>query len=241
MKSINDISNLLNKFESDFGIPIANVEQGSEIWQTLKLGVVSASNVSKAIAKKGSETRNGYLAELCAQVCTGVFEEINSKYLDWGNQHEDAARSYYEFSTGNTVKELPFVFKDEKFRVGCSPDGIVNDSKGIEIKCPYNAAHFVRFLIEDKIKSEYIWQYQFSLWVLDATHWDFVQYHPSMKKNPMKVLTVEKDEKKFQIFDELIPEFLNDMDEMLQKAGFKFGEHWERIGAIANYENGSEY
>lgn len=229
MKSLKDVSRLYDAFEKKYGIAIADAQQGSTMWQILKLGVISASNVNKAVAKAGSETRNSYLAELCAQICTGTFDELNSKYLEWGNFHEDAARSYYEFSTGNEVKQLPFVFKDDSFRMGCSPDGIVNETKGVEIKCPFNAVHFVKFLVEDKIKSEYVWQYQYSLWVMDATHWDFVQYHPSMKKNPMKILTVEKDEKTFKIFDELIPKFIEDLDKMLAKAGFRFGEQWERL------------
>lgn len=229
MKSLKDVSRLYDAFEKKYGIAIADAQQGSTMWQILKLGVISASNVNKAVAKAGSETRNTYLAELCAQICTGTFDELNSKYLEWGNFHEDAARSYYEFSTGNEVKQLPFVFKDDSFRMGCSPDGIVNETKGVEIKCPFNAVHFVKFLVEDKIKSEYVWQYQYSLWVMDATHWDFVQYHPSMKKNPMKILTVEKDEKIFKIFDELIPKFIEDLDKMLAKAGFRFGEQWERL------------
>ena len=229
MKSLKDVSRLYDAFEKKYGIAIADAQQGSTMWQILKLGVISASNVNKAVAKAGSETRNTYLAELCAQICTGTFDELNSKYLEWGNFHEDAARSYYEFSTGNEVKQLPFVFKDDSFRMGCSPDGIVSESRGVEIKCPFNAVHFVKFLVEDKIKSEYVWQYQYSLWVMDATHWDFVQYHPSMKKNPMKILTVEKDEKTFKIFDELIPKFIEDLDKMLAKAGFRFGEQWERL------------
>lgn len=230
MKSLKDVSRLYDAFQKKYGIAIADAQQGSTMWQILKLGVISASNVNKAVAKAGSETRNTYLAELCAQICTGTFDELNSKYLEWGHFHEDAARSYYEFSTGNEVKQLPFVFKDDSFRMGCSPDGIVNETKGVEIKCPFNAVHFVKFLVEDKIKTEYVWQYQYSLWVMDATHWDFVQYHPSMKKNPMKILTVEKDEKTFKIFDELIPQFIEDLDKMLLKAGFRFGEQWERLG-----------
>jgi YqaJ viral recombinase family. len=182
VKTLNEISKRYDLFERRYGIAIADAQQGSEMWQILKLGVISASNVSKVVAKKGSETRNTYMANLVAQICTGVFEEINSKYLEWGNFHEDAARSYYEFSTGNVVKELPFVFKDDTFRTGCSPDGIVSESRGVEIKCPYNATNFIQFLVDDKIKPEYVWQYQFSLWVMNAESWDFVQYHPSMKK-----------------------------------------------------------
>lgn len=237
MKTLNEISKRYDLFERRYGIAIADAQQGSEMWQILKLGVISASNVSKVVAKKGSETRNTYMANLVAQICTGVFEEINSKYLEWGNFHEDAARSYYEFSTGNVVKELPFVFKDDTFRTGCSPDGIVSESRGVEIKCPYNATNFIQFLVDDKIKPEYVWQYQFSLWVMNAESWDFVQYHPSMKKNPMKVLTVYQDRKKWEIFDELIPEFIHDMDQMLNKAGFVFGEQWQRISQIKEVLN----
>ena len=113
MKSLKDVSRLYDAFEKKFGIAIADAQQGSTMWQILKLGVISASNVNKAVAKAGSETRNTYLAELCAQICTGTFDELNSKYLEWGNFHEDAARSYYEFSTGDEVKQLPFVFKDK--------------------------------------------------------------------------------------------------------------------------------
>lgn len=232
MKNLESISNTYSKFYNDFGIKIADAQQGSTMWQTLKLGVISASNISKALAKPGSETRNTYMAELVAQVATGVFEEINSKYLEWGTFHEDSARAYYEFFTGNAVDQIPFVFKDDSFRVGCSPDGLIGDKKGVEIKCPYNATHFIKFLVDDKIKPEYVWQYQFTLWVMECDEWDFVQYHPHMKANQMKVLTVYRDEKMIKKIDELLPNFINEMDVMLNKAGFKFGDQWMRLKGV---------
>lgn len=226
MKTLGEINSLLETFNSKYGIDLINGAQGTENWFKAKLGVLSASNASKIVAKKDSETRHTYMSELVAQVCTGIMEEINSKYIDWGNQHEDAARSSYEFSEGVTTKKVAFVFKDNTFREGCSPDGIVNDKKGAEIKCPFNTVHFVKFLTEDKIKSEYVWQYQYTLRVMDADEWDFVQYDPRMKKNPLKVLTVKKDLEKQKVFDDMVPEFISDMDKMLAKIGIKFGEQW---------------
>lgn len=232
MKSLDEINQTLESFSRKYGMPVLSAKQGSVEWQTLKLGVLSASNASKIVAKRDSETRATYMAELVSQVATGVFEEISSKYLEWGNQYEDAARSSYEFTTGASVTQLPFVFKNDSFRVGCSPDGIVSATKGVEIKCPYNSVHFIRFMTDEKIKPEYQWQTQFTLWVMDAEEWDFVQYDPRMKKNPLHILTVKRDADKMQAFDDLVPIFIEDMDRMLKKAGFEFGNQWERVAQL---------
>lgn len=226
MKTMSQINRLLESFENKFNTTVLNAKQGSDEWFNLKLGVISASNASKVVAKKDSETRNTYMMELVAQICTGDQEELNSKYLEWGNQFEAAARSSYEFESGQNIIQVPFVFKDEDFREGCSPDGIINDKKGVEIKCPYNAVHYVKFLSDDKIKPEYVWQYQFTMRVMGSDEWDFVQYHPNMKTKPLKILTVKKDLEKQKQLDDSVPQFIEDMDAILKKIGIKFGDQW---------------
>lgn len=226
MKSLDEIKKTLLRFEETFGIPALTATQGSEEWRQLKLGVPSASNADKIVAKTTSQTRATYMSELVAQVCTGVMEEINSKYLDWGKQNEDAARSYYEFQTGHSIIELPFVYKDASFREGCSPDGFITDNKGFEIKCPYNSVHYIKFLVDDKIKSEYELQAQFTLRVMEADAWDFVQYDPRMRTNPMKILPIERNLETQKTLDDAVPQFICDMDKMLAKIGIKFGSQW---------------
>ena len=228
MKKFDDINNLLKTFETRFGIKAIGAVQGSEVWRDIKLGVISASNASKAVAKKDSETRATYMAELVAQVCTGFMEEISSKAMDWGNAHEDAARASYEFDSGHPIVQLPFVFKDENFREGCSPDGLTAATCGVEIKCPFNSVHYVKFIAEEKIKPEYVWQNQFTMRVLGAESWDFGQYDPRMKVKPMHFITIKRDDEKQKAMDDLIPAFIYDMDQMLNKIGIKFGEQWTR-------------
>lgn len=229
MKSLIEIDANLEQFEKKFGFKVRGAAQQSEIWFQMKLGVLSASNAYKIVAKRDSETRNTYMCELIAQVCTGIIDEISAEALDWGKQHEDAARSYYEFSNNVTMTQLPFVFKDDGYRVGGSPDGMVSDVRGAEIKCPWNTANYIKFLVSDEIKSEWKWQNQFNMWVTGAEEWDFCQFDPRMKKKPMKTLTAIKDVEKHKVFEDLVPVFISDMDEMLAKIGVSFGSQWERI------------
>jgi putative phage-type endonuclease len=230
MKTLAEISGTLEKFSAKYSLPIIGAQQGSAAWFTVKLGVLSASNASKIVASTTSETRNTYMAELVAQVATGIMEEINSKYLDWGNQHEDAARSSYEFMTGYTLTQMPFVFMDDTYRIGCSPDSLIFEhNKGNEIKCPFNTVHYIKFLTDGKLKPEYVWQNQFQMFVTGAKEWDAVQYDPRMKSIPIHVETIERDEKAQKTLNDAVPQFIADMDVMLKKAGVSFGEQWSRL------------
>ncbi len=227
MKSLSDVKRIHDLFEKEYGWSAKDAGQGSEEWFRTKLGVISSSNAEKVVAKSGSDTRASYMASLIAQVCTGIFEEVNSKYMDWGKMNEAAARSYYEFSTGEKIIELPFVFKDESRREGCSPDGILaSGKKGAEIKCPYNTLHYIKFLTEDTVKPEYKWQCQHTLRVMEAETWDFVNYDPRMRAMPMHTLTVERDEEKQKTMDDAIPQFISDMDKKLAQIGIEFGSQW---------------
>lgn len=229
MKSIKEINDLLGLFEKKFGYQIGGAQQQSEAWFNAKLGVLSSSHAHQIVSKKGSETRMTYLATLCAQVCTGLHHEIKAIAMDWGNQNEDKARSYYEFSSGLTITQLPFVFKDDTYREGCSPDGLVNDRKGVEIKAPFDSANYVKFFCGESIKSEWRWQQQYTMRILDAEQWDLCQYDERMKKNPMKILTVDRDEAMQKTFDDAVPAFIEDMDKMLAQIGIPFGHQWHRL------------
>ncbi len=152
------------------------MDQGSPEWMNLKLAVLSGSNISKALAKKGTETRNTYLMELVGQVATRQFDEINAKSLEYGKVNEVAARAAYEFETGHKVQQVGFIYGQGR-RIGVSPDGIMPTiKKGLELKCPITAKVHADFLCNDKIKPEYMYQVQFSLYVTEYETWDFASF-----------------------------------------------------------------
>lgn len=202
------------------------VEQGQGDWLKVKLGVVSGSNISKAIAKKGTETRSGYLMDLVGQIATKRFDEINGKALEHGTINEPAARAAYEFETGYKVEQTGFIYCEER-RIGVSPDGLIPSlNKGLEIKNPFTARVHADFLCNDRIKSEYELQVQFSLYVTGYETWDFCSYHSAFKTGMLKIKTFERNEKIFERFDNELPEFLKELDEALSKIGLVYGSQW---------------
>lgn len=229
MKTLTDIEVLLMDFERRYGLAVRGAQQLSEAWFNLKLGVVSSSKFDEACAKKGTATRDTYLAELVAQVCTGVIEEVNAKQMEWGRDHEDAARSSYELATGTVIAPVTFVFKDNSFRVGCSSDGFSGKVKPAEIKAPWKTANYIKFLTMGDLKGEWKYQTQGTLWVCDADEMDIAMFDPRMKAKPFHYLTVEKDPEFQKKFDDAIPELIHDMDKILASIGVKFGSHWIRI------------
>ena len=202
-------------------------DQGTKEWQDLKLAVISASNVPRALAKKGTETRNSYLMELVGQLATRQFDEINAKALEYGKVNEVAARAAYEFESGHKVQQVGFIYGKDR-RIGVSPDGIMPTiKKGLELKCPITAKVHADFLCNDKIKSDYMYQVQFSIYVSQYETWDFASFNPSFKSNMLKIVTIEKDPKMFERFDNELPEFINDLDVALEKIGLVYGEQWK--------------
>ena len=232
MKTLNSANDLLLKFEQKFGFFVKDVDQGSDEWLSLKLGVISASMVHSLVPGRGGkfkQARETYMNQLVAQVCTGLMPEINGKALEWGSHHESAARACYHFQTGFDLDQVPFVFKDDLFREGCSPDSLTKD-RGVEIKCPYNSENYIAFLVSDKIKPEYQWQVQYSMRVLDCEKYDFAQYDPRMRKKPIKIFEVGRDEEAQKVLEDCIPSFIEEMDQKLKSIGIEFGEQWVQAG-----------
>ncbi|WP_440864579.1 lambda exonuclease family protein [Symbiopectobacterium purcellii] len=215
------------------GIDVLQVEQGSYDWQRLRLGVITASGVHNVISKprsgkKWTDMKMSYFLTLLAEVCTGVAPEVNAKALAWGKEHEDDARTVFEFTAGVTVASAPIIYRDEEMRVACSPDGLCSNGFGLELKCPFTSRDFMRFRLGglDAVKSMYMAQVQFSMWVTGKDAWYFANYDPRMKREGIHHVVIERDETYMSDFNEMVPDFIEKMDLSLNEIGFKFGEQW---------------
>ncbi|HAV9969924.1 TPA: exonuclease [Escherichia coli] len=215
------------------GIDVRAVEQGDDAWHKLRLGVITASEVHNVIAKprsgkKWPDMKMSYFHTLLAEVCTGVAPEVNAKALAWGKQYENDARALFEFTSGVNVTESPIIYRDESMRTACSPDGLCSDGNGLELKCPFTSRDFMKFRLGgfEAIKSAYMAQVQYSMWVTRKDAWYFANYDPRMKREGLHYVVIEQDEKYMASFDEMVPEFIEKMDEALAEIGFVFGEQW---------------
>lgn len=206
----------------------AEVEQGSDEWRFMRLGVASASKAKEFLSGRDTATYQTYLCEKVAEIATGsLADQINSKSLSWGKDNEDTARAAYEFETGHIIKQIPFIYRDESKYFGCSPDGITDDAHGLELKCPFSSTVFVQFKCNDKIKKEYELQCQFSIWVSGRESWDFANYDPRMRSNPLHFVTIERDSKIMEQFDRRADEWIADMSRMLSMLGVSYGDQFK--------------
>lgn len=191
-------------------IIVDDVEQGSDEWFDIKLGVASASRFSDIITAstmKPSSSDEGYMYELVGEYCSRKREDSYSNAnMDIGTEREAEARTAYEFVTGTTMKQVGFVYKDEKKLVGCSPDGL-SRYKGLEIKCPLQKTH-VKYLDKGGCPLTYVPQVQGSMWVTGLKKWDFMSYHPWW---PPLIITVERDPAYQEALDIIMKKFLSTM------------------------------
>jgi predicted phage-related endonuclease len=218
----------LKTFEGKLGFDPSEVSQSSDEWHMMRLGVISASKADCLLAGTKTAKYNTYLNELIAEICTGRYNETTAASMQWGKDNELAALSAFEFHSGLEVYALPFIYKDESMRVGCSPDGMTEQG-GIEAKCPKTSKVHIDFLFDGVMKSEYVKQVQFQMWVTGTDSWTFLSYDPRMKKNLLHSKLIERDEKTMKLLDEAAAEFTKKMDDKLKSQGFAFGEQWEAI------------
>ena len=194
---------------------ILDVEQGSQEWQDARCGVLSASIFNRVITSKGnlSDQNMDLMRELVAERLTGLREKgFSSAAMDRGTELEPKAREYYEFVTNNVVEEVGLVYKNIDEDISCSPDGLLYD-RGVEIKCPL-AKTQVKYLLANKLPTQYVQQVQGSMWITGLDKWDFLSYHPDM---PSLLITVEKDVEYHKCLDKVLNDFISKLKVNLEK------------------------
>lgn len=188
---------------------ITDFEQGSLAWMTARASVPTASEFKNLVtplwAISTGEMPRTYLCEKLAEWWIGgplqgfsVFSTEQGKIL------EEEARPGYEFDTGETVQKVAFCTTDDG-RVGCSPDGLIGDDGGIEIKCPQIQTH-VKYLLDGILPKDYAAQVQGSLYVTGRKWWKFLSY---CRKMPSLILTVTPDQKAQAAIQEALELFLS--------------------------------
>ena len=190
-------------------------DQGTPEWLQDRIGVPTASQFSNIVTCKGerSKQRTKYLYRLAAEKITGTREESyqNAAMLR-GIELEPEARKLFEMMTDETVSQVGLCVSDDR-KIGCSPDGLIGDNGGIEIKCPSMAVH-VEYLLGGKVPSYYFQQVQGSLYVTGREYWWFLSYYPGMK--PLLIRS-ERDEKFLSILAKEIALFSEDLEKIVKE------------------------
>ena len=161
---------------------IINCEQGSDEWKRMRAGNLGASSADKIITTKGerSKQRDDILRQLAAEFITGQQEEtfVSQAMLN-GIAREPASRALFEMMYGVDVQKVGLVYKDERKLFHCSPDGLVGDHAGLEMKNPSARVH-VKYLLDRVFPMDYFQQVQMSMYVTGRNLWYFMSSYEGL-------------------------------------------------------------
>lgn len=157
----------------------AIVEQRTAEWHKARKGRITASMVGAILGMSPYMSRNDAM-RVMVRTREGAEQEFTGNIAtEWGNNNEDGARIEFEMETGLTVDQVGFIPLEDW--AGISPDALIGDSAGVEIKCPFglrkaDAPVPFKTLAE---QPHYEAQVQFSLYVTGREKWHFFQWAPN--------------------------------------------------------------
>lgn len=171
---------------------VVNCKHGSDEWREARLAIPTASQFHRILQPKKlqpSAQAESYTHELLAELMLGrPIDDYESQFMVRGTAMEQSAIDFYEFDRDVKTTEVGFILSDD-MRVGCSPDRLVGDDGGLEIKCPSAKEHVGYMLGKDA--DIYRCQIQGSLWITGRQWWDWLSYNPDL---PPVLIRHQRDE-----------------------------------------------
>ena len=160
------------------------LEQGTPEWLEARAGILTASTIGQLITAKTikpamNDRSRGLCQTLIAERITGHVEPVYpNRAMTRGTLLEPEARRIYAAQTGQDVDEVGFARLDtDTYTLGSSPDGLVSDDGGIEIKSPSAKVH-VATVLSGAIPDYNRAQVQAFLHVTGRAWCDFISYLP---------------------------------------------------------------
>jgi YqaJ-like viral recombinase domain len=192
-------------------LQIFDCAQNSDEWFEYRRGIPTASAFSKVLAKGEGLTRREYMMKLAGEIITGKpMKNYRNDDMDRGHEWEPEARDLYAFETGASLQRVGFA---RNGRCGCSPDSLIGEDGGLEIKTA--EAHILADIIDrDEFPSRHKAQVQGTLWVLGRQWWDLLVYSRDM---PPFIKRVKRDEKYIQSLATEIDRFNAELDSVVAK------------------------
>jgi len=193
-------------------------EQGTPEWLDARCGIVTASELNNILTPKRCELSSGwkkYAAQLIAELLTGGPDpwryEGETVDMRRGREYEPEAREFFAFTHGVEVQQVGFCLHDND-RWGCSPDGLIGDDSGLELKCPAPKTQ-IAWVYDGVLPDEHKNQCHGSMIVTGRDTWHFMSYAVGC---PSLVVEVKRDE----------------YTQMLEEALLKFNERFNLMWCV---------
>lgn len=204
-------------------------EQGSEQWENMRVGRFTSSEFWKLMEcgyrpmteaelkarpkeGKGSATKRvldpstmgekgkTYIQQKVAEVLTGKAKPQSYAYpIVYGKELEPEAVEYFEKVTGMTCEQTGF--QPYTDHAGGSPDRLIGEDEGLEIKCPWASENQISYMMLNDVfdlkrcHPDYYWQCITLMLFTSRKRWHFCTYDPRMinDKHKLTHLIIDAD------------------------------------------------
>lgn len=186
---------------------IKNIDQGSPEWLSIRLGIVTMSELECILVNGKGEGGFGvaaftYMDQLIGERITGEAAELpfTTRATERGHELEGVARGLYEAREDIKTEQAAIILNHG---CGYSPDSLVGGSGLTEIKSKLPKFQ-VAVILGGEVPKEHVAQCQGGLWVAQREWIDFVSYWPGM---PLFVKRMYRDEKYISNIAERVERF----------------------------------
>ena len=187
---------------------IFDCHQQGDAWIAARVGRITGSSVPKLLLPPTTRasTRSGvncpagtvaaalveYQHNLVLERLYGVMtQQYVTSYMKNGSEQEEYARRLYEalMELDEPVQLIGFALHPVWDWFGCSPDGLVGDKGGLELKCPGEASHDAYIQNPNTLVEEYKGQVLANLLCFpEREWWDLCSFNPHAYRDDLKMI-----------------------------------------------------
>ena len=147
---------------------MSDVIQGTEEWHSKRVGLITGSRAGAILGLSKWADAKSVMRDMVRSYFGAEREFNGNEATEHGNMYEPLAIQDYELETGSDVQTAGFLTNPEIPWIGVSPDGLVGEDGGLEVKCPFRGGIQT---LEDK--PDYFCQCALSIIVTGRSWWDF--------------------------------------------------------------------
>lgn len=196
---------------------IRDIEQGSQEWLNLRLGIVTCSELDCLLVNGKGQAGFGagafsYMDQLIGERITGEAADPfqGNRHTERGHELEGKARELYVARTGSELEQVAIILNHG---IGYSPDALVGSEGLDEIKTKLPKFQ-VSVILAGEVPKEHIAQCQGGLWVSEREWIDFISYWPGM---PLFIKRMHRDEAMIRTIAERVKTFYEIMEERMDR------------------------
>lgn len=188
-------------------------DQGSQPWIEAHAGIPTASEFKNLVTEKGkirdwkTAMPKTYLFRKLAEAWGGPLPGFSAYATEQGHFLEDKAIPMYELEYEVKVDRVAFCTTDDG-RIGCSPDGLIGDDGGIEVKS-LELPHHIEVLMDGILPAEYWAQVHGCMLVTGRPWWRFFAYRRNF---PTLHLQINRDNEIQETLGDALRDFLERFD-----------------------------